>query len=205
MWPIRFAAMAQGDLTRQRLLRAALELFTTQGYHPTTTPLIAKKAGVAEGTIYRHFPSKQDLLNELYRGSAKWALAQVGAAESAGGPARDKLLAVGRTFVACAVQDPGVIRLLFLQRPGELLDERSREAGRELRRAVEKVVAQGKAEGSVRQGSAELWAGVWLATVAHALEKVTTKEWQGNQSATEQVLEAAWLAIAGGGRGEAPT
>jgi AcrR family transcriptional regulator len=189
--------MAQGDLTRQRLLRAALELFTTQGFHPTTTPLIAKKAGVAEGTIYRHFPGKRELWNELYRGSARWALGQVAAADGGGGAARDKLQALGRTFVACAAQDPGVIRLLFLQRPGDLLDERSREVGRELRHAIEKLVAQGKAQGAVRTGSAELWAGVWLATLSHALEKVCAREWQDGQSATEQVLEAAWLAIAG--------
>jgi AcrR family transcriptional regulator len=30
--------MTQADLTRQRLLRAALELFTSEGYHVTTTP-----------------------------------------------------------------------------------------------------------------------------------------------------------------------
>src|SRR5207302_11393513 len=60
-------AMAQADLTRERLVRAALELFTAQGYHDTTTPAIAKKAGVAEGTIYRHFAGKQQFFNELYR------------------------------------------------------------------------------------------------------------------------------------------
>src|SRR5438034_680603 len=38
-------AMTQADLTRQRLIRAALELFTTTGYHFTTTPLIARKGG----------------------------------------------------------------------------------------------------------------------------------------------------------------
>ena len=39
--------MSQADLTHQRLARAALELFTTQGYHVTTTPEIAKKAAAA--------------------------------------------------------------------------------------------------------------------------------------------------------------
>src|SRR5438067_3313736 len=36
-------AMTQADLTHQRLVRAALELFTTTGYHLTTTPLIADR------------------------------------------------------------------------------------------------------------------------------------------------------------------
>src|SRR5947208_15945488 len=63
--------MTQADLTRERLERAALELFTAHGYHENTTPQIAKKAGEAEGTSYRHFMSKQHCLNELYRAAAR--------------------------------------------------------------------------------------------------------------------------------------
>ena len=77
--------MARTELTRQRLVRAALELFTTQGYHPTTTPQLAKRAGIAEGTIYRHFTGKRQLLSELYRGAARWATRLV---QSAGSPAK---------------------------------------------------------------------------------------------------------------------
>jgi len=43
------------------------------GLSRDTTPRIAKKAGVAEGTIYRHFTSKQHCFNELYRTAARWA------------------------------------------------------------------------------------------------------------------------------------
>jgi AcrR family transcriptional regulator len=52
-----------GEATRQKLLRAALELYTAEGYHATTTPAIAARAGVAEGTIYRHFSGKEQLLS----------------------------------------------------------------------------------------------------------------------------------------------
>src|SRR5256886_10061056 len=84
-------AMTQADLTRQRLIRAALELFTTTGYHFTTTPLIARKAGVAEGTIYRHFDSKQHLLNELYRAAGRWAVRVVKEADGLKVGPREKL------------------------------------------------------------------------------------------------------------------
>ena len=62
------------NTTRDRLLEAARDLFTTVGYHATTTPLLAKRAGVAEGTIYRHFPSKQALLNAAYQETQKWGI-----------------------------------------------------------------------------------------------------------------------------------
>lgn len=44
------------------ILVAATELFAEKGYAATSTSEIAKKAGVAEGTIFRHYKSKKDLL-----------------------------------------------------------------------------------------------------------------------------------------------
>ncbi|WP_042142216.1 TetR/AcrR family transcriptional regulator [Paucisalibacillus sp. EB02] len=44
------------------ILAAATDLFAEKGYAATSTSEIAKKAGVAEGTIFRHYKSKKDLL-----------------------------------------------------------------------------------------------------------------------------------------------
>jgi len=55
-----------GDETRARLQASALELFVERGIAETTTKLLAQKAGVAEGTIYRHFESKDDLVRDLF-------------------------------------------------------------------------------------------------------------------------------------------
>ncbi|HEX2559609.1 TetR/AcrR family transcriptional regulator [Phenylobacterium sp.] len=53
--------------TKEKLLRAALMLVARDGFQAATTAAIADLAGVAEGTLYRHFPSKDDLLIEAYR------------------------------------------------------------------------------------------------------------------------------------------
>ena len=47
---------------RQDILDAALKVFTRKGYNGSTTAEIARSAGVAEGTIFRHFATKKDLL-----------------------------------------------------------------------------------------------------------------------------------------------
>ena len=54
--------------TKDKLVRAALEIGAQDGLEAATTAAIAARAGVAEGTLYRHFPSKDDLLIEVYRG-----------------------------------------------------------------------------------------------------------------------------------------
>src|SRR2546425_988698 len=146
-------AMAQADLTRQRLVRAALELFTSVGYHLTTTPLIAKKAGVAEGTIYRHFDSKQHLLNELYRAAGRWAGKVVKEADALKVGPREKLAELARGLVAGAEREPAVARLFFLQRHADLLDEESHKVTRDFRLGLESLIAQGKADGTVKPGT----------------------------------------------------
>src|SRR2546423_13040431 len=123
--------MTQADLTRERLERAALELFTAHGYHETTTPQIAKKAGVAEGTIYRHFTSKQHCFNELYRTAARWAGQLVKDADALKVGPREKLAELARGLVAGATQDAAMARLVFIQRPRDLLGEESRKTARD--------------------------------------------------------------------------
>ncbi|MGI2258984.1 TetR/AcrR family transcriptional regulator [Shewanella sp. GXUN23E] len=51
---------------KQAILDAALMLFTGQGYHATSTASVAKTAGVATGTLFHHFASKEELLAQLF-------------------------------------------------------------------------------------------------------------------------------------------
>ncbi|MBH8574010.1 TetR/AcrR family transcriptional regulator [Nostocaceae cyanobacterium CENA369] len=51
--------------TRTRILQAAQRLFASQGFDGTTTRDLAQAAGVAEGTLFRHFPNKKAILIEV--------------------------------------------------------------------------------------------------------------------------------------------
>lgn len=186
-----------GQTTRDRLLEAARELFTTTGYHATTTPIIARRAGVAEGTIYRHFPSKQALLNAAYQEVQRWGIAGVREATTATDrTVGERLNLLGRKWLQCAEADPARARLLLGWRHTRELDEVSRAAAAELRYGLEHLIAHGKQEGSVRAGVVELWTAVWLALVAFAIERVASREWSAGHPHALATLDAAWEAIA---------
>ena len=51
--------------TRDRLLKAAIEVFSTEGFVGATTREIARVAGVNEVTLFRYFPSKEQLLGAV--------------------------------------------------------------------------------------------------------------------------------------------
>ncbi len=182
--------------TRDRLLDAARELFTTAGYHATTTPILARRAGVAEGTIYRHFPSKHALLNAAYQDVQHWGTAAIQAASAAPGRTGERLAALGQQWLAEAEADPARMRLLLAWRLASELDEASRHAAAEFRQGVERMIAVGKQEGTVRAGVVELWTSVWLTLVTSAVERVAAREWSARHPHALATLEAAWEAIA---------
>jgi len=195
--PSSTPSTGSADLTRQRLIRAALELFTTRGYYDTTTAQIAKKAGIAEGTIYRHFASKQQLLNELYRAAQRWAarVVQEAARNPQGGTARAQLTAVANGLVEGAANEAAIVKLGLLEPLAALLDDESHRTEREFRSALERIVAEGKAQGTVRAGAVEVWAGVWLSVIGHPLRKIVGGEWKPGDASVRLVIDAAWRSI----------
>jgi AcrR family transcriptional regulator len=50
---------------QERILAAALELFAEDGYNAVSTSKVARRAGVSEGLVFRHFKSKEGLLNAV--------------------------------------------------------------------------------------------------------------------------------------------
>jgi len=182
--------------TRQRLQRAALELFTSAGYRGTTTPALAQRAGVAEGTIYRHFSGKRHLYNVVYQATQGWAVDLVRELDSGEvGDARTRLGRIARRLTESAARDPAAVHMLLARPNRDLLDETSHDASRRFHEAVERIVAEGKAAGTVRPGPADLWATVWLEVVALALHRIARRDWPADSPLTVQTIEAAWSAI----------
>src|SRR5262245_36572977 len=63
----RTARQMRADDTRHRLFQAAAQLFALHGYHDTTVDQIVQKAGVAKGTFFVHFATKDAVITELVR------------------------------------------------------------------------------------------------------------------------------------------
>jgi TetR/AcrR family transcriptional regulator, repressor of fatR-cypB operon len=193
-----------GAATRQRLIRAGLELFTTVGFRATTTPEIAARANVAEGTIYRHFSGKEDLLVTAYREAQTWGVELVKGQDGDGALSpHDRLLGIAKRLVSAGESDPAMTRMLLRRRDEGYLDDSARDAAREFRETLQQIVASGKSDGLVRPGPAELWMSVWLALVAFAAERVSSREWSADHPQVALTLEAAWDAISSAGKEKA--
>ena len=65
------------EAIRKRIVNAALSLFQTKGFDVTTTKSIARKAGIAEGTVFNYFKSKEDIALYFFEQEVDHAMAAV--------------------------------------------------------------------------------------------------------------------------------
>jgi AcrR family transcriptional regulator len=109
--------------TRDRLLAAARDLIEEGGYASASVVAIAERAGVASGTVYRHFPSKAELFLEVFRAvCAGEERAMLSAADAAGPSAVDRLEAVLVTFARRALQNRRLAWALLAEPVDPLVD-----------------------------------------------------------------------------------
>lgn len=122
------AAGAPAD-KREAILEAALELFVERGYHATAVPLVAERAGVGAGTIYRYFASKEALVNALYRHWKQAMATQAIAVVDADLPPREQFHRLWRRLFHFASAQPRAFAFLELHHHAAYLDADSRALG----------------------------------------------------------------------------
>src|SRR5512141_961309 len=90
----------------ERILEAAVKVFARKGYTAATVAEVAREAGVADGTIYLYFKSKDDILVHFFRFKAQQVFDRFRAAVAAGADAGAKLRNLVRAHLSEFQKDP---------------------------------------------------------------------------------------------------
>jgi AcrR family transcriptional regulator len=104
--------VAQGEATRDALLKAARELFGSNGYAETSLDAIAGAAGVTKGAVYHHFSGKEELFALVFE-QVKRELSSHLAQVLQGADPWESLVSACRTYVETHT-DPAVQRIVLL-------------------------------------------------------------------------------------------
>jgi AcrR family transcriptional regulator len=104
---------------RQAIIDAALDEFIDRGYAATRLDDVAKRAGVAKGTIYLHFKDKQALFEELVRTALVPLIGRLAAPPVAGGSIRAALESFAENFVreVVSTRRGAIVRLIVAEGP----------------------------------------------------------------------------------------
>ena len=191
------ALRSRGQRTQQNIEQATLALFAEKGVDRTTIGDIARAAGIAEGTIYRHYPSKEELVWQLFSRNYLHLAAQLDALQAARPGLRAKLAAMIGLFCSLYEQDPDMFRFLLLVQHGQL--ERVAAEMQTPVTVLKAVIEAAVARGEIPAQDAEVATAMVLGIVLQAaVFKVYGRLPRPLGDFAERLTEGCWRALGGG-------
>jgi AcrR family transcriptional regulator len=156
--------------TRERIVSAALELVSRGGYASAGIQPVAAGAGVAVGTVYRHFPSKGDLFAEVFRRASQRELdVVVDVTDAHGRPAAERVAAAVEAFCRRALAGP-VLAYALIAEPVDPAVESERLRFRiGYRDAFARVLEDGVRDGELRPHDSPTVAAALVGALAESL------------------------------------
>jgi len=104
---------------RAAIIEAALDEFTARGFAATRLDDIAKRAGVAKGTIYLHFKDKESMFEELIRTAIVPLIGRMHAPPPIGGSVRDAVESFAKLFIEeiASTRRADIVRVIVSEGP----------------------------------------------------------------------------------------
>ena len=156
--------------TRERIVAAALERVASGGYASAGVQAVAARAGVAVGTVYRHFPSKGELFAEVFRRASQRELdVVVDVSRPDGRTAAERVAAAVETFCRRAMAGP-VLAYALIAEPVDPAVESERLRFRiGYRDAFAHVLEDGARDGELRPHDSLTVAAALVGALAESL------------------------------------
>jgi AcrR family transcriptional regulator len=186
--------------TRDRLLRAAAQVFLEQGFEGASMERVRRFAGTSNGSLYHHFPTKTQLADALYAHTLRDFHAAQMAPISGRASAQNGVKGLIRSYVDWVVANPDSARLLHrLRRSGALAggpgewEQQNAEAFGRLREWIDRQTAAGE----MRAMPFSVWVAVVFAPAMSLTPHWVSQPQPVVAPKVRAALEhAAWMAVA---------
>jgi AcrR family transcriptional regulator len=155
---------------RERIIGAALDQLAQGGYSSTSVQAVAARAGVATGTVYRHFPSKSALFAEVFRRASRREIDVFGqAAEDDGRSATERIAAATEAFARRALAAPTRAYALIAEPVDPAIEAERLRFRRGYRDVLVNVLSQGVQRGELEPHDMQTTAAALVGAIGEAL------------------------------------
>ena len=162
---------ARKAAARERIVTAARELVAHGGYAEAQVAAVAQRAGVATGTVYRHFPSKAELFAEVFRNASQHEVDAVvdAAGQNGGTSAAGRVATAVETFARRALRGRRLAWALIAEPVDPAVEAERLVFRRAYRDAFAQVIADGVAAGEFPQQDPATTAAALVGAIGEAL------------------------------------
>jgi AcrR family transcriptional regulator len=156
--------------TRRRITTAARELIAEGGYVAAPVAAVAERAGVAVGSVYRHFPSKSDLFAEVFREASQHEVDAMRAAiEASPGPAAKRIATGIETFARRALRGRRLAWALLAEPVDPAVEAERLHFRHSYRDLMAEVIADGIEAGELPAQDVEATAAALIGAIGEAM------------------------------------
>ena len=163
------AVQARLDQQRVALVHAAAELLADEGYAACSVAAVAARAGIAAGTVYKHFDSKAELVAEVFRTVVSREVNAVRHAVEAEADVAGRVAAVVETFAGRALKSPRLAYALLTEPVDPAVDELRLEFRIAFRDIAAGAIADGVRRGDLPPQNADVVAAALVGAIGEAL------------------------------------
>jgi AcrR family transcriptional regulator len=168
---------ARKAAVRERIVGAAVEQLAAGGYASASVQAIASRAGVATGTVYRHFASKAELSAEAFRRAAARELTTVEEVAAADGrSASERIAAAAEAFARRALAEPTRAYALLAEPTDSAVDAERLVFRRGYRDVFKAALDDGVAAGELAPHDTETVAAALVGALGEALVGPLSRE-----------------------------
>lgn len=152
-------------------MEAAISVFAKQGFYQSTISQVAKEAGVADGTIYLYFKSKDDILIQFFSEKTKQVFERFREEVDKASSAVDKLGNLIRIHLEEFQRDRNMATVYQIEthQNYRIAENQIKEMSKMYLDIVSEIVEQGQAEGSIRR---DLYMGLVKRFIIGAVDEV---------------------------------
>jgi AcrR family transcriptional regulator len=159
---------ARLDAQRAAIVTAAAAQLADQGYAGCSISAVARRVGIASGTVYTHFSGKAELVAEVFRSIVTHEVEVVRVAAASGG-ALERTAALIETFAGRALKSPRRAYALLAEPVDPAVDELRLEFRRAFRDVIADAINQGVADAELPPQNAALVAAALVGAIGEAL------------------------------------
>lgn len=183
--------------TKRAIFEAAVREFSECGYNGATMDEIALKAGVAKGTLYYHFKSKEEIFSFVVVEGIKTMQSSIAEVNSMDIGSFEKIKLICRNQLTLSNDNREFFKVLISQIWGK--EDRQSEIRLLLTtyfREIEKVMKQAMSEGIVKDGDSELISFLFFGNlIATAIYEIVNKGVQNVDDIVDEIIELSLRGI----------
>jgi AcrR family transcriptional regulator len=154
---------------RERIVAAALAQVAEGGYASASVQAVAARAGVATGSVYRHFPSKAGLFGEVFRRQASQELGVLEEFAAQDGPAIERLAAATEALARRALAAPTLAYAQIAEPVEQEVEAERLVLRRGYRDAFARILRDGIDRGELEPHDTETYGAAILGAISEAL------------------------------------